>query len=233
MQRSHRGVLDARAAARRRAGAASRRRLIAYAVETADIASLPAATRSDQGRAARLQVVGGVHALVRLLLQLRRPPGHFRRLPEAEAGVRLRHRPARVHRLRLHVGLCVRRAGRRVHLRPVSPQGPHPGRLPVLELRDGHDRLVLEALALHHRAGARGTRRDVLLPGLDVARQRLPRLAHALPRALLPSVERVPGHDPRQLDRRVVRRARGMALRLLSLRRPGHGAGRRALPFPA
>ena len=122
---------------------------------------------------------------------------------------------------------AARRAGRRVHRRPVPAQGPDPRRLPVLELRDGHDRLVLEALALRHRAGARGVRRDVLLPGLDVAGQRLPRPAHPLAGAVVPPVERLPRHDSRQLDWRVVRRARRLAIRLLLLRRPGHGAGRR------
>ena len=70
-----------------------------------------------------LQVVGRRHAVVHLLLQLRRPHGDQRRLDGAQDGVPLQQRAVRPDRLGVHVRLRAERALGRTSGGQVSAQG--------------------------------------------------------------------------------------------------------------
>src|SRR5581483_10512323 len=121
------------------------------------------------------------HALAGLLLQLCGPSGNLLRLPAAQTGPALERHAARPTRL-------------------VVP----------LDLNHDPDGALEEALASGLLARGRRAGRGVLLPGFDVADQRLSRPAHALAGDVAASVERLCRHDWRRRDCRVY----GRALRL-------------------
>ena len=130
----------------------------------------------------RIQVVCRRHAVGDLVLQLRRPPGHLFGLPPAREGNGAYDRAARAARFVLRLGLWPRGAVRRRDRRPGAPKDRDSRRAPFLEPDLHGDGAVPQFPPPVPLPRGRGTGRDILLPGLDVDDQRLPRKGHALAR---------------------------------------------------
>ncbi len=173
-------------------------------------------------------MVGGRHALVDRLLQLRRPAGHLLGLPAAGKRAASDYRATRSAGVGLRVGVRTLLARRGHDRRSRAAQVRHPG---------GTGRL--EPHLYGHRGGAqfpgagllsrrRRVGRDVLLSGVGVAGQRLSRRGNALARAGAAPDQRIHRYHRGRIFRRRHRPALRVALVVSDLRRP-RGAARRVV----
>ncbi len=170
-------------------------------------------------------MVGRLHALVRLLFQLRRPPGDQFCAPAPFEGLWVRHRAAWFGGVRLCLGLCCRSSGGGAGRRPDGAKAFDPGGMRRLELFHLRDCIVRETFLARGRAGVDRTGRDVLFPGRYGVDQRLSRSRNALARDVLASVRRLCRHHSRELDRSGVGRTSGLALSIFSVWAVGSGPG--------
>ena len=152
-------------------------------------------------------------AVVHLVLQLRRPPGHLLGVPAARARNAADVRAAGPARIGVRVGLRARGPVCGLDRGPREAAERDPRRALRVERHLHRDDLLVGLQAPPVLAGRGGAGRDVLLSGLDVARERLPRQPDALARDGAAPDERVYRDD----RRRVLRRAHRAVLRVAAL----------------
>src|SRR6266542_1911559 len=174
----------------------------------------------------------GRHALVGLPVQLRRPAGHLLGVPTARGGDGPLRRPTRGGRRSVHVGVRGRPAVRRRRRRSGEPEGPDPRRAAVLVGRHPGDRVGHGVLASGPVPGAGGAGRGVLLPGVDVAPERLPRQGDPVPGDGTAPVERLRRHGTRRGRGRILRRLLRLAVGVLPVRRARYRTRRRPRVLP-
>ena len=177
-------------------------------------------------------MVGGRHALVDRLLQLRRPAGHLFGVSAAGERAAFEFGATRAAGVGLRVGVRAGGSGGGIHCGPGAAEVGHSGRAADLE-PDLHGD---GGSAQFPGAGAvpRGRRagRDLLLSGIDVAGERLSRQRDAVAGAGHSSDQRVYRDDCGRILRGRDRAALRVEVVVHRVRRARRGAGAGIEPLP-